>query len=86
MSANAYAITDSYVYGFARHEANIPFANASKSSDGGSLSSDPCLLVAGHVCPQGRLRVALGGYPIPLSGAWTHDGYIKHILEGDNRR
>ena len=26
MSANAYTITDSYVYGFARHEANVPFA------------------------------------------------------------
>ena len=26
MSANAYTITDNYVYGFARHEADVPVA------------------------------------------------------------
>lgn len=38
------------------------------------------------MCPQGRLRVGRGGYPIPLSAALRHDGHIRYILKGDDHR
>jgi len=37
-------------------------------------------------CPQGRLRVARGEYPIPPNGALMHDEYIRHILKGDDQK
>ena len=33
---------------------------------------------------QGRLRVAVGGYPIPLSATWMQDGGIEDFSKGDD--